>query len=78
MDDYIKTRIEMRKQASKKPTSYILLVQIPSFVIGTIISIAMLPITIIMVNICYIWNALKRCNRPEEQIRMVMNMYWGG
>ncbi len=78
MDDYIKTRIEMRKQASKKPTSYILLVQIPAFVIGTIISIAMLLITTIMVSICYIWNALKRCNRPEEQIRMVMNMYWGG
>ena len=78
MDDYFETLREMRKQSKKKPTSYILLVQIPAFVIGTIISIAMLPITTIMLNICYIWNAIKTCNRPEEQIRMVKNMYWGG
>ena len=79
MDDYLETSYEMRKRSSKgKPTSYILLVKIPAFVIGTIISIAMLPITTMMVNICYIWNAIKGCNRPEEQIRMVRNMYWGG
>ena len=78
MDDYLETLHEMRKQSKRKHISYILLVQIPAFVIGTIISIAMLPITIIMLNICYIWNAIKRCNRPEEQIRMIRNMYWGG
>jgi hypothetical protein len=78
MDDYLETLREWRKQSERKPTSYILLVKIPAFVIGTILSIAMLPITTIMVNVCYMWNALKRCNRPEEQIRMVRNMYWGG
>ena len=78
MDNYLETIVETRKRSSKKPISYILLVKIPAYVIATIISIAMLPITIVMVNICYIWNALKRCYRPEDQIRMVKNMYWGG
>lgn len=78
MDDYLKTMIEMRARSSKKPTSYILLVQIPSFVIGTIISLAMLPITTAIIVLCYIFNAVKCCARPGEQIRMVQNMYWGG
>lgn len=78
MDDYLKTMVEMRERSSKKPTSYILLVQIPSFVIGTIMSLAMLPITTAIIVLCYIFNAVKCCASPGEQIRMVQNMYWGG
>ena len=78
MDDYLETMIEKRKRSSKKPISYILLVQIPAFVIGTIISLAMLPITTVIIVLCYIFNAIKCCARPKEQIRMVRNMYWGG
>jgi hypothetical protein len=79
MDDYLETSYEMRKRSSKrKPIPYILLVQIPAFVIGTIISLAMLPITSVVIVLCYVFNALKNCPTPREQIRMVQNMYWGG
>lgn len=78
MDDYLETMIEKRKRSSKKPTSYILLVKIPAFVIGTIISLAMLPITSVIIVLGYVFNAIKSCPRPEEQIRMIQNMYWGG
>lgn len=77
MQDYEAYR-KWREQSAKKSISYILLVQIPAFVIGTIISIAMLPITTVIIVLCYIFNAIKRCASPEDQIRMVKNMYWGG
>ena len=77
-NNYSETIIEMRERSSRKPTSYILLVQIPAFVIGLVISIAMLPITTVIIVLCYVFNAIKCCARPEEQIRMVQNMYWGG
>ena len=78
MDDYLETMIEKRKRSSKKPISYILMVRIPAFAIGTIMSIAMLPITSVVIVLCYVFNALKNCPSPQEQIRMVQNMYWGG
>lgn len=76
--NYPETIIEIRKRSSRKPIPYILLVKIPAFVIGTIISLAMLPITSIIIVLGYVFNALKGCPTPGEQIRMVKNMYWGG
>lgn len=78
MQDYDEVYRKWRDQSAKKSISYILLVEIPAFVIGTVISIAMLPITTAIIVLCYIFNAIKRCAAPEDQIRMIKNMYWGG
>ena len=58
-------------------TKYLVAVKIPAAILGTICSIAMLPITAVVIVLCYVFNALKSCPTPEEQIRMVKNMYWG-
>lgn len=59
-------------------TKYVVAVKIPAFILGTICSVAMLPVTTAVIALNFIWNSLKSCSRPEEQIRMVQNMYWGG
>lgn len=78
MQDYDEVYRKWRDQSTKKSISYILLVEIPAFVIGTVISITMIPITTVIIVLCYIFNAIKRCATPEDQIRMIKNMYWGG
>ena len=59
-------------------TKYLVAIKIPAAILGTICSIAMLPVTTTIIAVNFIWNSLKRCNMPEDQIRMVKNMYFGG
>lgn len=59
-------------------TKYMIAIKTPAFILGTICTIAMLPVTTTIIAATFIWNSLKRCYMPEDQIRMVKNMYFGG